>query len=441
MAEQEGGGRGPEPGLPRLRPLEAFPIEQDGQRLIGLRDPAGFTDQVAVLGLPLLDLVSLFDGQHSVPEIQAVLRARYREAPTIAQIAQVIDRLDEAGFLESRRFAERRRAIEEAFRSSPVRASVHAGGAYAGEARALAAQIESFFSGPEAPGAIEYGGPDTARPRRRTPGNPGAPFFADVPMGQPLRGLIAPHIDFHRGGPTYAWAYRELLARSDADLFVILGTCHAGMEDPFAATLKPFQTPLGPVTVDREFAEALGRRARQDLLASELAHRSEHSIEFQAVMLQWLLGGRRPFAIVPVLASFLHEAVWTRMDPEGDRRVPRFIDALGETMAATRRRVCLIAGVDLAHVGPRFGDPGPNTPEVLRDVEVADRQMLEAVTAGAPTEFYGAVVHDGDSRRICGLSPIYTFLRALPGVQGRLLRYSLWPDPEGAVSFCAAAFP
>ena len=35
----------------------------------------------------------------------------------------------------------------------------------------------------------------------------------------------------------------------------------------------------------------------------------------------------------------------------------------------------------------------------------------------------------------------YTFLRALPGVQGRLLRYRQWPDPEGAVTFCAAAFP
>ncbi|MBF8288320.1 MAG: AmmeMemoRadiSam system protein B, partial [Candidatus Rokubacteria bacterium] len=38
------------------------------------------------------------------------------------------------------------------------------------------------------------------------------------------------------------------------------------------------------------------------------------------------------------------------------------------------------------------------------------------------------------------LSPIYAFLRALPGARGELLRYSQWPDPEGTVSFCAAAF-
>ena len=66
--------------------------------------------------------------------------------------------------------------------------------------------------------------------------------------------------------------------------------------------------------------------------------------------------------------------------------------------------------------------------------------MLEAVTAGDATAFFASVAHDRDRRRICGLSPIYTFLRALPGTTGRLVRYQQWPDREGAVSFCAATF-
>lgn len=405
---------------PRLRALEAFPVEHDGQRLVGLRDPAGFTEQVALLPIPLLDLVSLFDGEHSLDEMRAVLRRRHGEAPTAEQIAAVVERMDEAGFLDSERFAARRRAIEDAFRESPVRPAAHAGGAYAGEPEALGEQVRACFEHPEGPGGH-------------------APIL--ISGSPPLRGLLAPHIDFHRGGPTYAWAYRELLARSDADLFVILGTCHAGMEAPFAATLKPFETPLGPVPVDRDFFESLNRRYGHDLLASELAHRSEHSIEFQVVMLRAVLGAGRPFAILPVLASYLHEAVCTRGDPEADPRIPRFIDALLETMAASGRNVCLIGGVDLAHVGPRFGDAEPNTPESLERVAAADRGMLEAVSAGDAAGFFASVAADGDARRICGLSPIYTFLRALPGVQGRLLRYSQWPDPEGAVTFCAAGFP
>ncbi|MGH7374077.1 MAG: AmmeMemoRadiSam system protein B [Candidatus Rokuibacteriota bacterium] len=418
---------------PRLRALEAFPVEYEGQRCVALRDPAGFTDQVAVLPAPLLDLVSLFDGEHSVEEMRQVLKERHGEAPSIEQIAAVIERFDEAGFLDSDRFRDRRRALEDAFHRNPVRPAAHAGGAYAGEPDALRAQIASFFARTDGPG-----------PRMSANwGSAGAisgPPQLKEPL-RPLRALLAPHIDFHRGGSTYAWAYKEVLERSDADLYVILGTCHAGMPDPFAITLKPFDTPLGAVPVDRDFYDALSRRAGQDLLASEPAHRAEHSIEFQTVMLQHLVAPRRSFTILPVLASYLHEAVWTRGDPEADPRVPRFVGALREALAASDRRVCLIAGVDLAHVGPRFGDPEPNTSRSLALVERADRGMLDSVMAGDARGFFASVAFDRDARRICGLSPIYTLLRLVPEARGRLLRYTQWPDPEGAVTFCAVSFP
>jgi hypothetical protein len=390
-------------------------VEQDGQRLVALRDPAGFTDQVAVFPVGLLALVALLDGEHSLDEILATLYSRYGEAPERQAVAVLVERLDEAGFLDSPRFRARRRAIEEAFLSAPARPAAHAGAAYPAEPEALRAWLDERL----------------------------APDGEAEPVGAagPLRGLIAPHIDFRRGAPTYARAYRELGRRSDADLFVILGTCHAGMPDPFALTLKPYETPLGPAAVDRDFCEALARRYRGDLQGSEAAHRSEHSIEFQVVMLRYLFAERRPFSIVPVLASYVHEAMARRGDPEADPRIPRFVEALLGTMAVSGRRVCLVAGVDLAHVGPRFGDPAPNTPEALGDVERADRAMLESVVGGDPLGFYGSVAADGDARRICGLSPLYTFLRALPGVSGRLLEYRQWPDPQGAVTFCAVVFP
>jgi len=402
---------------PRLRALEAFPVEQDGERLIGLRDPSGFTEQVVLLPIPALDIVSLFDGEHSLAEIHSVVSARHgQQAFLLEEIADFAERLDDAGFLDSPRFAERRRRIEETWLASPSRPAAHAGGAYADEADALRSQIDGFFVDPGGPGLPEAG----AVPRR-------------------LRGLIAPHIDFHRGGPTYAWAYRALLERADADLFVILGTCHGGMADPFTVTLKPYDTPLGSADVDRGFFETLQLRYGHDLLASETAHRREHSIEFQAVMLRRLLGDR-PFTILPVLVSFLHEAVWTGGAPEADPRVPRFLDALGESIGGSARKVCVIGGVDLAHVGPRFGDALANTSAFLERVAREDRKMLEPVIAADPAAFFESVAADGDSRRICGLSPIYAFLRALPGARGELLRYSQWPDQQGAVSFCAAAF-
>src|SRR4029453_6190700 len=98
-----------------------------------------------------------------------------------------------------------------------------------------------------------------------------------------------------------------------------------------------------------------------------------------------------------------------------------------------------LGGVDPAGVGPGFGGARPNTPPFLELVAAEDRRMLAAVTASEPAAFFASVAADGDSRRICGLSPIYAFLRALPGSRGELLRYTQWPAPQGAVTYCAGA--
>jgi hypothetical protein len=320
--------------------------------------------------------------------------------------------------MESPRFAERRAAIEAEFLASPTRPASHAGGAYAAEPDELRRAMDAFFTPPGGPGSIEW---------------PGA-------AGGAVSGAIAPHIDFHRGGPAYAWAYRRLAESCEGDLFVVFGTCHAGMRDPFALTRKDYVTPFGPAAVDRDFVERVANRAGQDCFGSELAHRGEHSIEFQAVFLRYLYAGRRDFTIVPILASFAHEALARGLGPEDDPRVSRFLDAVGDAIVASGRRVVVIAGADLAHVGPRFGDADPVSPDELRRIEREDREMLGAVEAGDPRAFFDAVARDGDRRRICGYSPIYATLRVLGRGRGKLHRYDQWPDPQGVVSFASVTF-
>jgi len=192
--------------------------------------------------------------------------------------------------------------------------------------------------------------------------------------------------------------------------------------------------------VDHEVVEALVRRAPGELFAAELAHRVEHSIEFQAVCLRYLHRTREDVRIVPILASFVHECLTRGRDPATQPAIAGVLDALRETMAAVPRRYCLIAGADLAHVGPRFGDPEPVSRARLARIEVEDRALLSLVTGVDPGGFLAAVAADGDSRRTCGLSPIYTVLATLPAGRGRLLRYGQWPDPEGVVTFASVAF-
>lgn len=408
---------------PRIRPVEAFHVQQDGEPLIAIRDPAGYTASILLLSPVVIELMSLFDGRHSLIDIQAELVRRHGEIIPRADIEQVIATLDEHGFMESARFAALRQDLDGRYLAASTRPAAHAGGAYPADADELRATMAGFFEPPDGPGPLAT----HAEPAGR------------------VRGLIAPHIDFHRGGAAYSWAYRDLGQGTDADLFIVFGTCHAGMRDPFALTHKDYDTPFGAAVVDHDFVDALSARAGQECFASELAHRAEHSIEFQAVFLKFLWAGRRDFTIVPVLASFAHEALQRGAGPEADARVPAFLDAVTETIAASGRRVGIIAGADLAHVGPRFGDPQPVSEAHRARIEREDRAMLDAVTRGSAGAFFESVARDGDRRRICGLSPIYATLRVLAanpgGAAGTLKRYGQWPDPHGVVSFASVVFP
>lgn len=416
MSDVETGGGLPEAlQYPKLRAVEAFPTVHDGRKVICLRDPAGLTDAVVLVSRRLLPVLTLFDGRHSLLDIQAEIMRREGELLYRDQLQALVETLDRQLFLEGPRLEAEQARLVEAFRASPTRQALHAGKAYAGDPEGLRAQLDACFTHAEGPGL------------------PGARASTR------LRAVIAPHIDLHRGGPAYAWAYRAVAEAGEADCFIILGTAHAGMPHPFAVTLKAYDTPLGSLPVDREFVEGLDGRYGGDLFGAEFAHRAEHSIEFQAVFLRHLFGARE-IRCIPILTSFLQEPLQGGKDPEGDPAIAGFFEALVATMAAVPRRYCLVAGADLAHVGPRFGDPEPVSPARLREVEAEDRALLARVERLDAPGFLEAARRDGDRRRICGLSPIYTLLRVTDARAGRLLAYRQWPDPQGTVTFASLVF-
>jgi AmmeMemoRadiSam system protein B len=241
--------------------------------------------------------------------------------------------------------------------------------------------------------------------------------------------LIAPHIDFSRGGPVYAHAYRALEG-CDADLYVVFGTAHASPPQLFTLTRQDFATPLGPVATDRGVVDAIAAElGEEELFDHELVHAGEHSCEFQVVWLRWLLG-ERPFRIVPVLCSSISHL------GSPDAETERFLTALARATAG--RNVCYVAGADLAHVGPQYGDERAPTAQELSRLEALDRTTLARVAAGDPLGFHREAIVDGDRRRLCGVAPIYAAMRA-SGRGARLLRYAQWADGTDMVSFAAAA--
>ncbi|MDD5657603.1 MAG: AmmeMemoRadiSam system protein B, partial [Elusimicrobia bacterium] len=274
--------------------------------------------------------------------------------------------------------------------------------------------------------------------------DPGGPQcgYAELAEGPAPLGLAAPHIDFQRGGPVYAWSYQALSRRRPPEAIVAVGVAHMAPNSPWVMTEKSYGTPLGPVTLHKDLYDELRAALWYDPRQEELAHRTEHSLELQAIWLRHLWGDRTP-PWVPILCSSFE-----RFCPEGaPSRIETIETALrkmGEVLARRQERVMVLASVDLAHAGPRFGDDGPVTPDRAKIIEAEDRASLAEAMDLKADEFYLSVTRGNNKRRVCGLSALYTALRLMSAragkspAPGRLLSYKQADDfVGGLVSFAS----
>jgi MEMO1 family protein len=402
--------------LPRLRYVDAFPVDVDGQRLIYLRDPEGFAKEG--LGVPphVFHLMTLLDGTHSAEDLRTVFEEA-NEGGTITdeQIEEMVTSLDEALLLDSDRFRAHKEDIVDAYRRETRRPSALAGSSYPDSPEALRLLIDSFFTDQTGP--------------------PEAPEETN-----PVTALVAPHIDFGRGGPCFAWAYKQLKDTEPADVYVVLGTGHSSRR-PFTASRKVFETPLGDLPADQTFIDRLTAHSSQDLFSDELAHRNEHSIEFQAVFLKYLFADS-DISFVPILCGSFFQSVNRQQSPMEDPEVAEFVSALRRTIDEDDRTICLIAGVDFSHVGQRFGDEAPLDDEFITRVKASDDDLITAAAAGDAEGFFDVIVRDCDQNRVCGTSSIYTMLKVMDGEKGQLLKYDQAIDQESGslVSFASMAW-
>jgi AmmeMemoRadiSam system protein B len=404
---------------PKIRPVEALPVEIDGEPLVYLRDPLGYASQGLLLPMPAFFIASLLDGTNSILDVQAAFARRFGELVLSDTVTDLVNQLDHHYYLEGERFTTLERETRERFACAPTRPLAHVGTCYSGDHDQLRAELDGFFTHPSGPGLPESRG-----------------------GGSGLRAIIAPHIDLRVGGPCYAWAYREVAERSDAELFVLLGTSHAPGSHPFIVTRKDFETPIGTVQTDTAFIDRLQHEYGGELFRDEILHRNEHSLEFQALFLQHVFGAHRAFRIVPILVGSFHQLVAARRQPLEDPAIGSFVEALRRVLAQESRPVCLVAGVDFAHVGRKFGDPEGLDPAFLGQVDADDRALFPPLERTDAAGFFDAVSRDGDRRRICGLSPMYTLLATLGEARGRVLRYDRSDETQtqSAVSFASLAF-
>ncbi len=403
---------------PKLRNIDAFPAEVEGQRVICLRDPLNLAGEILFIPYPALFIVRLFDGQHSILDIQTEFMRQYGRLLYREDVERLALQLDEHFFLESERFSAHEREVLDAFRRSSSRPMTLAGESYEKDPRKLEETIEAFYQEPAGPG----------------------------PPGRPLKstrlvGAIAPHIDYRRGGHCYAYAHRAILESSPADLFVILGTAHVAMQNPFALTGKDFETPWGIVQTDRSFLEEMKSHCSTDFYQDEWAHKGEHSIELQVIFQRGSWKNRPPFEIVPVLCGSFHDAILKGQSPMEIPGVAEFLEAMKKAASHSGKSICFVASADLAHVGLRFGDPEPPSPSLLKNLAADDRKLLEKVERIDAEGFYEELRREKDRRRVCGLSSIYVVLRTVEAKGGKLLKYEQSVDPhtQSVVTYASLA--
>src|SRR5437879_334180 len=96
----------PLPEHPRLRPIEVFPIHERGRRSFVLRDPSDPKISPIVVSDGAADVLMLLDGRRSLKELAAALLLRGASIGE-SQLRSFLTRLDEAGFLDGPRAADR----------------------------------------------------------------------------------------------------------------------------------------------------------------------------------------------------------------------------------------------------------------------------------------------------------------------------------------------
>lgn len=407
---------------PRLRYVDAFPVEQNGQTYFYVRDPLEIAASPLVMSAVDFFIIALFDGVHSRTDIKMEFARKFGGIllPD-QQLQKIIKILDDNYYLDTVHFREQANRVNAEFRRSPIRKAWHAGGSYEADPLRLREQLEGFYRHPE--GAGVWNGENGA-----------------VPEGMQLRAIMAPHIDIRVGGPCYTHAYRCLENSPQADIYIILGVAHYGGNGFFVATAKDFETPLGTVETDREFLEAWSRSAGKDLTEEEIAHRTEHSIEFQLPFLQHVL--KRPFKILPVLCGSVQPLLQANPSSKEAEEITRSIEALKRTLREQNKRAIFILSVDLAHLGPKFGDALPITESDAQRIREADYKMFEVLSRLDLKSFYRLIEDDLLPRRVDACAAVVALLAIMGKGKGNVVAYgqNFQPDTRSMVSYGSMAF-
>jgi AmmeMemoRadiSam system protein B len=372
---------------PQLRPKLRWPLEIkrerfDNREILLFTCPLGVAPEPLALIAEVGPIVAQLDGTKSYQELLEYFEPR-GVAPTVME--QLITLLDSKLFLDSPTFQTSFQGVKDSYAAQKVREAALAGRSYSDEKIILEKEIDIFLTNSSSE--------------------------VDLRPGSSLLGVMSPHIDYHRGGPTYGGTYRQLKG-ADHTRYLLIGTSHKYSETLFQLTDKPFATPLGVINTDKNFVASLAKKfGPSRSFSDEYLHRNEHSLELQLPFFQRVIDHQAE--IIPVLVGSLFDSVTSGRYPEELEEYNSFVSALSECVTESKNngeKLAIIAGVDMAHIGQFFGDKEPLTPLKLLEIAAQDQEYLDSIISLDKHKLFAHIAKDQDARRICGFPTMYLIL-------------------------------
>ena len=247
--------------------------------------------------------------------------------------------------------------------------------------------------------------------------------------------IVAPHLDYERGWPNYAAAYYGIRGETTPpDRVVILGSNHFGLGDGVVLTELGFDSPMGRCPADEQVVSRLIEKLGRPVIADQLDHLPEHSIDLQIPWLQYCFGN------VPIVAALMPDPLLKMIEDDGERiGLTPFVEILGETLDAVGGRTFFVASSDLSHVGPQFGEPRPVDEQRRMDVESHDRDMMSKFLIGDAEEFLGAMRWNKNPTRWCSVGSMTALLMLAKPQTVELIDYRQAYDERGVALVSSAA--
>jgi len=372
---------------PKLRwPLDIRMHNLDGQDALVIQCPIGISASPLALMPQFAPVIVELDGVQTSDEI---VRKFSAQGLTPELLRELIARLDDHLFMANGRYFAAEKLAKDAFNTAPVRAPALAGGAYPSSKEELSGMVQGYLQD-----------------------------FEPSQATRDIACLIAPHIDYRRGGACYGAIYPRL-TESRANTYILIGTAHQYSKRIFHLCAKDFQSPLGTHACDQAFTIELANRfGVERSFVDQYLHRREHSLELQ---LPFLSAVHPAAQVVPILVGSYHQMLEAMRYPYEWEEYETFAGALTEIIKERAKRgekVSFLAGVDMAHIGRSFGDEGALSPEKMREIAYRDQQYLRAIEECNHKALFDHIAEDQDARRVCGFPTMYLVLDVLNRLGG-----------------------